>query len=1037
MTYIDKKHFKWELNKEKLTAKMIKACHTFKITIPRSIIYKSEEYTVTEIGENAIGQQTQYVKFPKNCQILSIEKFSFKNNISIEITIPPSVQKLEYGWSIGSKFSYFRIDPKNMHFKLINGKIIIGKSDPKHDKFDVLISASADICCAVIPSYIKFFAPYCFADCKNLREIILSEDSELFSIGENAFANTSLTKIFFPSKLKELEEGWNNSMYKIKNFSVSKFNKNFCTIDNKMIVSKSNSTSNEYDVLLLISSKTKEFIVPPNIKHIRPYCFSNCKHLKTIKFSENSELLSIGKYAFSNTAIESLSLPSKLKEISDLWSENALNLMNVSLSSANSNLALIDGNLLVGKSNQSKENYDVLLFANRYIKQAIIPPFIEYIVPNCFRNCMNLKSVQISVDSKLKKIGNYAFYGSSICEIYIPTHVTTISKFCFSNCESCEKIKFAEDSELISIDESAFENSGITELKIPKNVISIGKNCFKNCNKLIQIDIPKGLKIDKVKKGTFSYSTIRKIFIPKNVKKINKFAFEKCYFLIEIEFEENSQLDLIGQRSFQYSSLKKIVIPKQTRVIQSCAFQYCNSLESVLFEKYSKIEIIEMSAFEKSGVQKITLPKSVIKIGKNAFSNTVVEYPDNIKLKKINRFSINFNSGKKFEIPENIEKFGLDWNTDISNTYISPNNKYLAIKDHFIVSKSNPNIEEYDVLVASMNCFLFDIIPSYIKHINKYCFYAASFFILFADNSQIISFGKKAFWAVQINSISLPPSLQVIEEYAFYLCEKLIDVQIPENSQLRVIKANAFKRCSIHSLYIPEFLDVIKLDSVFEVNKLLSISISPKNKNFVLIDDKMVIGKSEPNIDGYDTLIFADRSIENAVIPSYIKYIEPYCFSCSKKLKTIEFEPDSQLVSIGKYAFSQTSINKILIPKSVQNIGKNAFYSCLELEFVLLPENPFFQVINKDMFYCTKIQEITIPKYVKEIKSSCFDKCIEKINIPDDSELESIAENVIDGCIKLKEFPFNKIRKLESIKSRIYAHKSINQLVIPANIKFI
>lgn len=51
---------------------------------------------------------------------------------------------------------------RNMYFKMIDNKMIIGKSNLNSKKFDIFISAIADICQANISSYIKQIAPYFF-----------------------------------------------------------------------------------------------------------------------------------------------------------------------------------------------------------------------------------------------------------------------------------------------------------------------------------------------------------------------------------------------------------------------------------------------------------------------------------------------------------------------------------------------------------------------------------------------------------------------------------------------------------------------------------------------------------------------------------------------------------------------------------------------------------------------------------------------------------------------------------------------------------
>lgn len=92
---------------------------------------------------------------------------------------------------------------------------------------------------------------------------------------------------------------------------------------------------------------------------------------------------------------------------------------------------------------------------------------------------------------------------------------------------------------------------------------------------------------------------------------------------------------------------------------------------------------------------------------------------------------------------------------------------------------------------------------------------------------------------------------------------------------------------------------------------LNDIKASPKNKSFYYLDNKLLIGKSDPMSEIYDVLLFARRDIEKAVIPSFIKKIGKYAFNCCNKLKEVKFTKDSQLEVIEEGAFSYSSFRKI------------------------------------------------------------------------------------------------------------------------------
>jgi len=80
-------------------------------------------------------------------------------------------------------------------------------------------------------------------------------------------------------------------------------------------------------------------------------------------------------------------------------------------------------------------------------------------------------------------------------------------------------------------------------------------------------------------------------------------------------------------------------------------------------------------------------------------------------------------------------------------------------------------------------------------------------------------------------------------------------------------------------------------------------------------------------------------------------------------LEVVEFEAESQLVSIGSYAFGSTDIKSIVIPKSVTEILSQAF-AFSQLEVVEFEADSELKSIETEAFYWTNIRSINIPKGV-------------------------------------------------------------------------
>ena len=100
-----------------------------------------------------------------------------------------------------------------------------------------------------IPSQIIKIGKNAFESCYHLQKIIFSEDSELRII-DSAFSDSSLQTFFISSKVVELKDGWCERTLKLNNIKISKKNHNFLYYQEKILLGKSVTKSDVFDILL-------------------------------------------------------------------------------------------------------------------------------------------------------------------------------------------------------------------------------------------------------------------------------------------------------------------------------------------------------------------------------------------------------------------------------------------------------------------------------------------------------------------------------------------------------------------------------------------------------------------------------------------------------------------------------------------------------------------------------------------------------------------------------------------------------------------
>ena len=128
------------------------------------------------------------------------------------------------------------------------------------------------------------------------------------------------------------------------------------------------------------------------------------------------------------------------------------------------------------------------------------------------------------------------------------------------------------------------------------------------------------------------------------------------------------------------------------------------------------------------------------------------------------------------------------------------------------------------------------------------------------------------------------------------------------DSAVRSIGNKAFSHSTLKSLSIPGSLEELDDWWCFCAKNLNSIDICPQNQNFIFIDEKFLIWKNK-DVDAsnrYDVLVFARRNITGEVeVPNNIRRIAPYAFDKCDKFRSLYFsnDDDSQLKILDYSAF--------------------------------------------------------------------------------------------------------------------------------------
>ena len=329
---------------------------------------------------------------------------------------------------------------------------------------------------------------------------------------------------------------------------------------------------------------------------IGDYAFEGCSQLESINNWDNVETIS--SYAFKDcSSLGKISLPSHLTTInqnafdgcSEMYTNTNIPDSVVSIGSC----AFRDCTNFKYVNNTSGEDETLNLGSIKHINTYMfyncqsltkikINDNITIIDSSAFANCLNLKSVSISITSQLKNINENAFkgcgnltelrlpdltyIGTSAFEdctnykggynnLIIPTTLKSMGNACFKN-SGIEKLSISNNLYLTEIPSSAFENCKKLEKVFIydsiSNIETIGTSAFKNCQNLYYVS--KGLIVGN------EYGSLR---LPNSVKRIKDSAFEGCDLISYIYFPD--KLSKIGDKSFNKQYRTEIRIPENLK----------------------------------------------------------------------------------------------------------------------------------------------------------------------------------------------------------------------------------------------------------------------------------------------------------------------------------------------------------------------------------------------------------------------------------------------------------------------------------------
>ena len=532
------------------------------ITIPPTIHYNGEEYTIIAIGNSAFNgcKGLTSIEIPTSVTSVGFNAFYLCTGLS-SIKIPNSVT------NIGS--SAFKGCENLIKVDLETGLGIIGAE---------AFSGCTKLESIEIPNSVALIEGYAFQDCISLKSI--NFPNTVTEIGGFAFFGcTGLTSIEIPSSVTKIGQKAFSNCTNISSIIVSNGNNSYDSRNNcNAIIHKGTSS---------LISGCKTTVIPSSVREIGSSAFFGCTGLTSIEIPSSVERIEYD--AFSGcTGLTSVKIPKSVTTIRRGSFANCHNLNSLIVDSDNPYYDSRDNcNAIITKinlPNGDKTPQNTLIIG---CNNTIIPASVTSIGDNAFNGCKGMTSIEI------------------------PSSVTALYSSSFQNCTAISSINVAKDNPVYDSRNNCnaiikTETNGLivacNNTQIPDDVsVSSAFYALSNCTKFVMPDSWEDFKftfrdcanleevllsrnISKICNSAFDgCKSLKNIEIPSGVTTIEGYAFSGCSELTSIEIPNN--VTSIGTFAFQNcTSLSSIKIPNSVTSIEQYAFNNCSKLKDVVFE---------------------------------------------------------------------------------------------------------------------------------------------------------------------------------------------------------------------------------------------------------------------------------------------------------------------------------------------------------------------------------------------------------------------------------------------------------------------
>lgn len=535
---------------------------------------------------------------------------------------------------------------------------------------------------------------------------------------------------------------------------------------------------------------------------------------------------------------------------------------------------------------------------------------VKYIGGNAFSNCPRLTSV------------------------VLPNTITSIGDYAFQNCKMLSSVTLLEGIEYIGY--YAFEGcTSLTSMVLPNSVNSLGGSLFGDC------------------------TALQSVTLPNNLTTLPEYIFQGC------------------------TNLTSVVIPETvTELVYGC-FGGCERLSHITLPQH--LTRIGGGCFCETAIAELTIPATVTYIGSDIFCGTKIQaiYMQGATAPLLEGSTISYNNPTIYIPCGALEDYQNVWGTDFRFVETNPN---IAFQ-----TSATPAEGGYITIVA--DCEGTDAVLTANGN-SGYAFLMWSDGVTTPTRTVPVSstltysamFAKALHWEVNwvsprggehflAEGYALPNTQVTIDVEKVY--EGLVFYQWRDGGNDNPRTFTITQDTVFYALYTDGGMvgeDIIFIQDGDTLRAEGSGDMYDGTTSYLNIEEKdwyawewyhllyQVNGASmSEGITSIGEALFYDmQTLSEVTIPSTVTEIRARAFENCRKLKTIHFAANSQLQTIGDWAFYNChNLRALVLPEGVTTVGDAAFYGCNYLTEITLPST-MQKVADNAFALCPRMQKMYV-----------------------------------------------------------------------------